>query len=208
MPDFIENPRRAPRAPVRCDARVALAGGGYWTGPTTDYGPHGCQLVSPTRLEPGQRIFLELVNERVEGQYRLSGRVAWASNAAPWRTGVAFDDGAVSTARDFFTRLAAAFPGLDTFGRAPDRIAADAPLAPAPPPALDPALLAEEVTVLEAVGEGAAAGAITERLGPDRLGPVNALFALLGRGYLVVGAPDAPAAAAWAALLARRGGEP
>jgi hypothetical protein len=204
MPGSIENPRRAPRAPIRCEARVALREGGFWSGPTTDYGPRGCQLESPSRLEPGSRLFLQLWNERVQEPRALSGRIAWSSTSAPWRCGVAFDDGAAATAGAFFERLAAAYPGIDTFGRAPDRIAEDAPLRPAPPPAgVDPLLLAQEVIVLRAAGAGLTAAALRDALGAAWPGCLNPFFALVGRGYLTIGPPDAAAAAAWAPLLAR-----
>ena len=133
----------------------------------------------------------------------LSGRIAWSSHAPPWRAGVAFDDGSVSTAVDFFTRLAAAYPGVDTLGHAPDRVPEDGTIAPAPPPPITAVLSSEEVAVLLAVGDGLAASALRARLG-DRWGAcVNAMFALLGRGYLVLGAVDSAAAVAWAPHLAR-----
>jgi hypothetical protein len=204
MPGFVENPRRAPRAPIRCEARVALREGGFWSGPTTDYGPRGCQLESPGRLEPGSRLFLQLCNERVQEPRALSGRIAWSSATAPWRCGVAFDDGAAATASAFFERLAAAYPGVDPFDHAPDRIAEDAPLRPAPPPAgPEPVLLGQEVMVLRAVGAGVTVATLREALGAAWPGCLNPMFALLGRSYLTVGPPDDAAAAAWAPLLAR-----
>jgi len=197
MPSFIDNPRRAPRAPVRCEARVALREGGFWAGPTSDYGPRGCQVSAPLRLEPGSRLFLELVNERVPGAFQLSGRVAWSSTQPPWRSGIAFDDGSVAVASRFFERLAAAYPGLDTYGRAPDRIPVDGTLAPLPPPAVEPLLTLAERDVLRAVGAGATPKALPARLG-DRWHIVqNAIFSLLGRRYLTIGSPDPTAARAW-----------
>lgn len=203
MPGYVENPRRAPRAPIRCDARVALRAGGFWTGPTTDYGPRGCQLETPERLEAGARLFLQLRNERVPETQALSGRVAWASKAAPFRCGVAFDDGAAAVAGAFFERLAAAYPGLDTWGRAPDRIAVDVPLRPAPPPAVEPLLLEGEIAVLRAVGTGKTVAELRDALGAAWTAHLNLFFALLGRRYLAVGPPDAEAAFAWGPLLAR-----
>ena len=63
--EFIQNPRRAPRAPVRCEARIALRDGRFFASPTSDYGPRGCQVLAPHELTPGTRLFVELVNERV-----------------------------------------------------------------------------------------------------------------------------------------------
>lgn len=203
MPEFIENPRKTPRAPVRCEARVALREGGYWAGPTSDYGPKGCQVSAPSRLEPGSRLFLELVNERVPGPFQLSGRVAWSSNQPPWRSGIAFDEGSVAIAGRFFERLAAAYPGLDTYGRAPDRIPADGVLAPLRPPEVEPMLTTAERDVLRAVGAGATPESLRARFGDRWHVAQNATFSLLGRRYLTVGSADAQAAEAWAPLLAK-----
>jgi hypothetical protein len=205
MSEFILNPRRTPRAPVRCAARLALREGGFWSSPTSDYGPKGCQLLAPSPLTPGSRIFVELVNERVDRPVELTGRVAWTATAPPWRTGIAFDAGSLPAATGFFDRLAAAFPGIDTYGRAPERIPEDAPLAPvAPPPDVEPLISDDEARVLRELGAGAGAGALRRRLGGDFDAVLNAVFALLGRRYLAVSEPDIVAAAAWAALLTAR----
>jgi hypothetical protein len=203
MPEFIENPRRSPRAPVRCEARVALREGGYWAGPTSDYGPMGCQVSAPIRLDPGSRLFLELVNERVPGPFQLSGRVAWSSTAAPWRSGIAFDEGSVAVAGRFFERLAAAYPGLDTYGRAPERIPSDGSLAPLPPPAVDPLLTASERDVLRALGAGLSIPALRKRFADAWPLAQNAVFSLLGRRYVTMGGADPAAARMWTPLLER-----
>lgn len=204
MAEFIVNPRRAPRAPVRCAARLALTRGGYWASPTSDYGPHGCQLVAPAPLDPGSRVFVELANERIDGRIQLAGRVAWVAKSPPWRMGVAFDRGCVPAATHFFERLAALYPGIDSYARAPDRIPEDAPLAPASPPETVPALTDDEVEVLHLVGGGLSARALREKLGGRFEAAANAVFALLGRRYLVVGEPSEAAAAGWARLLTER----
>lgn len=206
MTEQIENPRQTPRAPVRCDARIALREGGFWVSPTRDYGPRGCQVLAPSALEPGARLFVELLNERVDGAVELAGRVAWAAREEPWRTGVAFDEGSLPAARAFFDRLVAAYPGVDTYGRAPDRISADAPLAPGAPPAeFEPRLSSDEAEVLRAIGAGATAGELRERLAARWPGgPIHALFSLLGRRYVVPGGPDEEAASAWKPLLDAR----
>lgn len=204
MEGFILNPRRAPRAPVRCVARTAPRDGGFWESPTSDYGPNGCQMLAPLPLAAGTRIFVELANERVERPVQLTGHVAWTSKAPPWRIGVAFDAGAVPAATKFFERLAAAYPGLEAYARAPDRIPERASLAPAVPPETGPLLTDEEARVLRELGPGLRADALRERLGEDFDRLVNAVFALLGRRYLVLGEPDAGAAAGWSALLRAR----
>jgi hypothetical protein len=205
MPEYILSRRRVPRAPVRCEARIALREGGYWASPTSDYGPQGCQVLAPVRLEPGSRIFVELVNERVPGPVGLAGRVAWTAKAPPWHTGVAFDGGSLGAAGGFFARLTAAYPGIEAYGRAPDRIPADAPLAPAPPPPFEPLLTGDEARVVAEIGAGMRADVLRERLAGDWEPGVHAVFSLLGRRYLVLGDPDPAAAAAWTALRAQGG---
>ncbi len=207
MSEFIENPRRAPRAPVRCDARVAIPAAGFFAVPTTDVGPGGCQLNTPVPLPPGARVFVELKDGLVPAPCTVSGRVAWSTAGDAPRAGVAFDAGASPAAARFFETLAEAHPDAVAVADAtPDRIRADAPLAPAAPPDRDLPLLPDEVTVLRTVGPGIVAGALRDALGDrwDRL--VNPFFALLGRRVLVVGPPDPAAAAAWAERLERAGG--
>ncbi len=183
---------------------MALREGGYWAGPTSDYGPKGCQVSAPLRLEPGSRLFLELVNERVPGPFQLSGRVAWSSTQSPWRSGIAFDDGSVAVASRFFEHLAAAYPGLDTYGRAPDRI----PLDGTPGPAAASGRRAAPHRLRARRDAGGRAPAC----GPTRCGtsspsrwPLaqNATFSLLGRRYLTVGSPSPAHAQAWVPLLER-----
>jgi hypothetical protein len=198
---FIENPRRAPRAAVRCEGRIALREGGYFPSRTSDYGPRGCQITSPQSVPTGQRVFVELRNERVNGPVELSGRVAWVAKEPPWRMGVAFDPGSFPFAHRFFDRLAAAYPGIATYGQAPDRIPEDARLAPLPPPEFDPILTDDEALVLLDLGAGLSADQLRRKLGPAFERAQNALFSLLGRRYVAVGPPAPGAAAAWARLL-------
>jgi hypothetical protein len=202
---FIENPRRVPRAQVRCEARVALKEGGFWTSPTSDSSPRGCQLEAPEPLTPGSRIFVELLNERVGPAVALAGRVAWCAKVAPWRMGIAFDAGSVPAATRFFDALTAAYPGVDIYGNSPERIRVDVPLAPAPPPdVVTPALTEDEARVLRSLGAGQPAGELAATLGGAMEGSKNALFSLLGRRYVIFGKPDPAAAARWTPLLARR----
>ncbi len=203
MPEFILNPRRTPRAAVRCEARIALKEGGFWASPTSDYGPRGCQVLAPIRLEPGSRIFVELVNERIPAPAALAGHVAWTAREAPWHMGIAFDGGSAGAAGGFFDQLTAAYPGIDTYGQAPDRIPEDTPVAPRAPPPLEPQLSDDEAKLLAALGPGMPADALRAKLGGE-WGRGHALFSLLGRRYVVLGAPDAEAAAAWSALPSRR----
>ena len=194
---FIENPRRTPRAPVRCEGRVALRAGGFFPSPTGDYGPRGCQVIAPHAVPAGMRVFVELTNERIRGPVELSGRVAWIAKEPPWRMGVAFDEGSFSAADVFFARITAAYPGIDTYGQSPDRIPEDAPLAPAPPPDFEPVLSEDEVLVLATLGPGLRADELRARLGTAFDRARHAMFALLGRRYLEIGPPSPEAAAGW-----------
>jgi hypothetical protein len=202
MSEFIENPRRVPRAPVRCEARVAVPAGGFFEAPTTDVGPGGCQLKTPVPLPPGARVFVELKNDLVPAPVAVTGRIAWTADGEHPRAGVAFDPGASRAAGRFFETLAERDPAAAAVAHAPERIPTDAPLAPALPPD-GAALLPDEAVVIRAVGAGMVARALRDRLGGewDRL--VNPLFALLGKGALVIGPPDVDAAVAWAERLGR-----
>jgi hypothetical protein len=201
---FIENPRKAPRAPVRCEGRIALRAGGFFPSPTSDYGPRGCQIVSPQEVPAGMRVFVELKNDRIHGPVQLSGRVAWIAKAPPWRMGVAFDEGCFNAADIFFARIAAAYPEVDTLGQAPERIPDDAPLAPTPPPEFEPLLSEDEALLLSVLGAGLSAHELRKRLGDAFERVRHALFALLGRRYVAIGPPAPEAAAAWVRLFPPR----
>ena len=200
MAELIRNPRRTPRAPVRCEARIALEDGGFWASPTSDYGPRGCRVVAPLPAVPGMRVSVQLANERVPGTVELAGRVAWTTREPPGQMGIAFDAGSFDAAGGFFAHLAAAYPGMDIYGRAPDRIPEDAPLAPAPPPPFKPLLTESEGKLLDGIGAGTRADALRAIFRDDWELAARALFALLGRRYVVIGRPDPAAAAAWAEL--------
>jgi len=201
--EFLVNPRRAPRAPIRCDARVATPGGGYWGSPTHDLGFAGCQLVAAGRLAPGTDLEIELAVERVPRTVTVKGRVAWVSSHAPWHVGVVFLPESAEAARAFLAAVLAAYPGLEAYAHSPERIPADAELAPGPPPRLDPEIGRGEAAVLAAIGPGLRASALRDKLGTHYSDLAGPLFALIGRQQVVVGPPDEKAAAAWARHVAR-----
>lgn len=199
---FIENPRRVPRAKLRCVARVATPDGARWMTSTHDLSRLGCQLATPCAVEPGTRVVVELDDDRAGPALSLGGHVVWCAAAPPWRAGVEFDRGGVAAASVFFERFAAGRPRLCAAVNAPDRVPAAAMLAPAPPPeAVTPVLSGQDARVLRALGAGRSASALVDDLGPD--GAVDALFALLARGYVALGAPNGAAARRWAPVLAR-----
>jgi hypothetical protein len=185
MADFINNPRRAPRTVIGCDARVALKSGSFFQGPTVDYGPAGCQLVAPTPLAPDERVFVELRNRGVPESSLLSGRVAWTAGEAPFRTGVQFDPGSHDEAAWFYGRLAAAHPELVEVDEVPDRVALDSRVVPWKREG-DAAVLPGEEEVLLAVGTGIRIRELREKLGARWDAAINPLFALLARRLLIL----------------------
>jgi hypothetical protein len=194
MSDFVKNPRRAPRTVIGCDARVALKNGSFFTGPTVDYGPAGCQLVAPTPLAPEERVFVELRNRGVPESSLLSGRVAWTAGEAPFRAGVQFDTGSHDAAAYFYGRLAAAHPELVEVDEVPDRVALDSRVVPWKREG-DAAVLPGEEEVLLAIGAGIRIRELREKLGDRWEGSVNPLFALLARRLLLIEDGTPPEAA-------------
>jgi hypothetical protein len=195
--EYIENPRRAPRAPIRFDARLAVRDGGFFEAETSDYGPGGCQLPTPVPLPTGARVFVELSHAATPAPCCFSGRVAWTRTDPEPRAGIAFDDGSAPPASRLFDHLARADLVAGDFPRAPDRVPVDERLAPAAPTSPLPVLSPAELVVLAALGPGATAGELRATLAARWDATVNALFALIGRGLVVAGPPDAAAAAEW-----------
>ena len=189
MTDYIRNPRRFPRIPVRCEMRVALGSGGFVAAQTAVVGPGGCGGETARGLPLDARVFVELRSDRIQGARLLTGRVVWAARAAPWRWGIAYDRECLGVAAALFEELAAAHPELAV--RPPlDGIGADAVLVPVVPPEGVDAFEPPEAEVLRALGEGKPAGALRDELGarwPSRLNP---LFALLERHAVEVAWPS------------------
>lgn len=202
MTDSIQNPRRVPRAPARCEARCLLPGGGFWASDTTDFGPKGCQLAAPGPFQKGDPVKLVLTSERLDTPLAVTGTVAWASSRAPWRIGVSFDPPFLPTTGSWFDRLVAAYPGLATYQLAPDSLALLDILHLGPVPRVAPELAPDEVAVMRAVGPGLTVKALQERLGPDWRGLEGVLFAMIGRKLLTLDAAAAAPPASWAPSLA------
>lgn len=194
MTEFVNNPRRTPRALIGCDARVALKDGRFFTGTTVDCGPQGCQIVSPTPLARDERIFVQLTGTGVPETYWFSGRVAWAADGPPYRAGVHFDDGSRRDAKGFFFKLADAHPEAAGSGAVPAQVPVDALLLPGPK-AADETLHPGEAEVMRAVGSGIRLDALREKLGERWDAALNPLFSLLARRELRVepeGGAEAP----------------
>jgi hypothetical protein len=201
MGDTIQNPRRVPRAPARCEARCLLPGGGFWASDTTDFGPKGCQLAAPGPFTRGDPLKLVLTSERVPEQLAVTGTVAWASQAAPWRVGVVFDAPFQASTARWFEQLVEAHPGLATFRLAPDSVDVGATLHLGPAPRVAPELSPDEIRVLRAVGPGLTVEALRALVQHDWPGLEGALFTMLGKKLLTLDATAAGSPAAWAPYL-------
>jgi hypothetical protein len=201
--DFIVNPRRAPRAPCRCRARVQ-SGTAQWDAETEDVGPHGCQLVAPAPLPRGAALLLALVGPGVKEPLATRGKVAWVSSQPPWRLGVAFEEAARPATTRWFELLVAARPGLGNFRRIPDRLPVDAMVFLGPPPRFAD-FSEDEVAVISQVASGTTIATLRSRL--EERWPVlqRALFALLSRGVVTVARGAAAHPESWRTVMADLG---
>jgi hypothetical protein len=179
MAEFIVNPRRSPRAPARCRAAVSSTQG-WFEAETEDIGATGCQLVSPKLVRKGDIVQLAVTNEKVAEPLKVSGRVAWVSPQAPWRVGIAFDDGQKDGAR-WFEALIAAYPGLGGYRRVPDRIRADSTVYLGPPPKFLVDFSGDEAMLLRAISSGARLDELMARLRDRWPAAQRALFSLIAR---------------------------
>jgi hypothetical protein len=197
---YIENPRRGPRAPARCTARV-LSPSGVLEAATEDLGSHGCQLVAPRPLQKGDPVKLVIANDRLPDALRLSGRVAWASARAPWRLGVAFDADTLEESTRWFERFVAAHPGVPVPRRIPPRIPVDAMLYLGPPPRFVVDFDRHEAAILRAIGTGTSVGELMARLRDDWEPRKRALFSLLARQHLTLARGASVHPHAWKTIL-------
>jgi hypothetical protein len=186
LTDFIENPRRTPRAAVALVARASLTSGRAWNSPTVDLGPGGCQLVAPVPCDEGQRIFLELRGAALPEPKWLSGDIAWVDTGPERRIGVEFDASSRPAAANVFERLSGSSPHLLIGARAPRNI----PLAARVTSGVRPdsgVLRPREAELVRAVGAGLSIGDLRDRLGDRWDLLVNPLFSLLDRNHLILG---------------------
>jgi hypothetical protein len=201
MAQFIEDPRRAPRAPARCRVTVVCVEGTL-EATTEDLGPRGCQLVSPGRLGKGEGLELTISSEQLPTPLRMPGVVAWASGQPPWRAGVAFDDALVAMSTRWFERLVAASPGLGTFQRVPERIPLDASVYLGPPPRFLLDFTVEEAALLRAIGTGVRLDELQGRLRAEWPAAQQALFSLMARHLVTLSRGQAAHPEAWNRILA------
>jgi hypothetical protein len=198
--DYIVNPRRAPRAPSRCRAKVQ-AQGQSWEAETEDIGPHGCQLVAPAPLPKGTALQLAVLAPGAREALRLTGRVAWVGSQPPWRLGISFDEAARPSATRWFEALVAGNPGLGNFRRVPDRLPVDAMVFLALPPRFAD-FTKDELEVLRHVAGGATIAALRTRLVERWPALQRILFALLSRGLLTVSRGAAAHPESWRLVMA------
>jgi hypothetical protein len=202
---FVVNPRRAPRAPIRCSVR-AEAQGTTWQAETEDVGPHGCQLVAPAPLARGLGLHLTISAPAVGAPLQLAAQVAWVSSHSPWRVGVAFEPPARPVATRWFEQLLAAHPGLASLRRVPDRLPVDAMVFLGAPPRFAD-FTAEELELLRHVGNGASIKVLRHKLHDSWTVSERMLFALLSRGLLTVAGGAASKAGAWKQIMREAGVE-
>lgn len=201
MTAFVTNPRRTPRAAVRCRAAVVSADGAFES-ETEDVGARGCQLVAPKRLTKGTRLHVVLTSDGVPEPLRVAGTVAWVSAEHPWRAGIAFDQAGFVEGARWFQRLVAAFPRIGPHGRVPDRISVEATVFLGSPPRFVVDFSPDETTVLRAVGRGVTIEELRLRLGLRWPAAQRALFSLLSRQAVTLERAHAVPSDAWENVLA------
>ncbi len=200
MPEFIVNPRRAPRAPARCRAAVVSPAGAF-DAETEDIGSHGCQVVSPALVAKGDPLTLTLSNDKVPDLLRVAGTVAWVSAQAPWRVGIAFDEASIPESTRWFEKLIAVYPGLGSLRRVPEKIPVDAMVYLGPPPRFLLDFTADEARLLRAIASGARIDELEARLRARWPATQRALFSLLARQAVTLARGQAAHPDAWKKIL-------
>jgi hypothetical protein len=199
--EFIANPRRSPRAPARCRARV-VSGAATFEASTEDVGRYGCQVIAPRLLRAGEPLRVTLSDARVSVPLVVAARVAWTSAHAPWRLGIAFDEERLGASARFVGDLLEAYPSLTPAPRVPDRIPLDAMVYLAAPPRLVVDFTRDEVELLRAVASGARIDELLARF-RDRWPAIQtALYSLLSRQHLTLSRGAAVLPETWRKLLA------
>lgn len=203
-PDYLENPRRCVRAPLRCVALLTRPSGAVSTS-TEDIGAHGCRLAVPSPSPRGERIGLVLSWPTYDRPLSVSGTVAWASPRPPWCIGVAFLDECLPEVARWLRGLIAADRAVLAFSEpVPGRISLDAMLFLAPPPRVSVDFTDEELEILRNVRLGAPARALLRRAGDDKRRLARAVFALLSKQALTLSSDRAADPQAWSRILSSR----
>lgn len=196
MPEWITNPRKSLRLPVRCAARITVEGVGF-DGHTEDFGPRGCRVVAPTRLAVRSHVDLHLACEGVPAPLAVGARVVWDEREPPWRHGVVFDDADLPRAGAWFDEVAAGRAELLHLVRVPDRLQFGARLFVTPAPEAAPRLGDEEAVVLRFACAQPTVAQLQRVLGPDWSRAQRALFNLLERGTITLDESEAGDPQGW-----------
>ncbi len=203
-PDFLENPRRCVRAPLRCPASLTRSSGTVGT-TTEDLGARGCCLAVSSPSRRGERIGLVLSWPAYDRPLSVRGTVAWASARPPWRIGVAFLDECLPEVARWLRGLIAADRAVLTFPEpVPGHISLDATLYLAPPPSLSVDFTDEELGIMRNVRLGAPSRALLRHAGHDRRRLARAVFALLSKQALTLSSDRAADPQAWARIVSSR----
>ncbi len=198
MADFITNPRKALRVPLRCVARLAV-GETRVEGHTEDVGARGCRVVTAFRIEPNTLVRLALDGSGAAATLRVEARVVWSAANGAWHQGLSYLVDDHPAADGWFDALAAARPELLFFDRVPDRVPVAARVyvaASQPGPISD-----DEAAVLLVACTEATVADLRERLGADWPRAQHALFALLTRGLITLDPSDAGGPDGWRSHL-------
>jgi hypothetical protein len=198
--EWLENPRKAPRARL-CLPATVVAGAATFEARTEDLGPHGCQLVAAQPLPSGAALGLAIHAPEAPSPLQVRATVAWAGRQPPWRLGVAFEASSQPAAAAFFDTVVAARPGVADRSAVPDRISSDAMVWLAPPPRLVVDFTPDEVAVLRAVGSGASVFELRARLRDRWAGGQHAFFSLLTSHHVTLNRGGAVPFANWSTLL-------
>jgi len=201
LAEFITNPRKSLRLPVRCAARISVDGVGC-DGHTEDCGPRGCRLVAPTRLAAGSHVALHLACDGVAGSLVVDAEVVWGEREPPWRHGVIFASADLPRAEAWFDALTEHHAELLHQQRVPDRLQLGARLFVTEAPEAPPRLGDEEAVVMRFACGQPTLAQLQRVLGPDWSRAQKALFHLLGRGTLTLDAAEAGDPQGWRDLLA------
>jgi len=202
MPEYLENPRRVPRVPVRCRARLILAGGPIDT-VTEDICSRGCRVVLSERVQRGDTVGLALNAPEFDATLRVDGRVAWVSPAPPWRVGISFAPQLLPDAARWFEALRQAVPGLFAGRRPQARLPVDAMIFLGPVPGA-PAFREDELQLLRTVGAGIRVGELRSALSRTWPRMQRALFKLIAQGDVLLSRAAAAHPVRWKHIL----GEP
>jgi hypothetical protein len=178
-PKCLKNPRRSPRAQARCSASIAAAAGKF-EATTEDISAHGCRVVSARLVRKGEPIHLVLTYPALEAPLRVTGRVVWTTEAAPWRLGIAFDEATHAESSRWFSQLVSS-GGFATPQRVPDRIPFLAVVYLGAPPRFVLDVTSEEMAVLREIRAGVSVADLVARFPGQQPLVERALFSLLAQ---------------------------